>query len=143
MCQRFSREGELLWVIGVDILLPTKLLHHPGSDSVRLTGMPVVVEMKNCHVVPAYEFQLVLESGVVLDVVCVILVEVKGRLMSNNHVFARGSGPLHNIEGCHPGGGDSMNRCALVPGNDLVHGLCSPGNSHLLANPVNDLSRSQ
>jgi hypothetical protein len=105
--------------------------------------MPVVVEMKNWHVVPAYKFQLVLERGVVLDVFCVILVEVKGRLMSNNHFFARGSGPLHNIKGCHHRGGDSMNRCALIPGNDLVHGLCTPGNSHLFANPVNDLSCSQ
>src|SRR5450755_195231 len=32
---------------------------------------------------------------------------------------------------------------SLIPGNDLVHGLCTPGNSHLLADPVNDLSRSQ
>jgi hypothetical protein len=54
----------------------------------------------------------VLERGVVLDVVRVILVEVKGRLMCNNHAFSRGSGALHNIEGCHRRGGDAVNRYA-------------------------------
>lgn len=36
-----------------------------------------------------------------------------------------------------------MDRGALIPGDDLVHGLRTPGNAYLLANPIDDLSYGQ
>ncbi len=105
--------------------------------------MPVIVEMKNGHIVLADEVQLVLQGWVVFDVFGVILVKVKGRFMGNNHVFARGCSPFHDVQRRHHGGGDTVHRGALAPGDDLINGLCAPGNSHLLADTVHHFASGQ
>ena len=44
----------------------------------------------------------------------------------------RGCSPFYNVQSRHHGRGDSVHRGALTPGNDLIDGLCPPGNSTCL-----------
>src|ERR1700677_3145428 len=105
--------------------------------------MPVIVEMKNCHIVLADEVQFVLQGWVVFDVFGVILMQVEGRFMGNYHVFTRGGSPFHDVQCRHHGGGNTAHGGALTSGDDLIDGLRAPGNSHLLADAVHYVASGQ
>src|SRR5258708_31529386 len=84
--QRLTAEDETLGISGVDILLPTKFLHHADGNAIRMMCMPVIVKTKHGDVVLADAVEVVFEGRIVLNLFGRVLVYIEGGFMGNDEV---------------------------------------------------------
>jgi len=88
---------------------PSERVHHAGFDSVRIAGVPVIVETPNHQIMVGDEFSFRDQNRVGLffrQLIGNIEMIEECRFVSDDEIVACGSGALRHIECGHHGHGN-------------------------------------